>query len=69
MFVKKIKNMKINRNVDELMMIAKKFTNYNVLFTLATNFDKCDLYSIRHQSIKVLWLIYKLLQYLVHFVS
>ena len=44
----KIKNMKINPNVDELMMITKKFINFNVvLFTITTTFDKCDLYSIR----------------------
>ena len=44
----KIIDTKINRNVDELMMITKKFINFNVvLFTITTTFDKCDLYSIR----------------------
>ena len=28
----KIKNMKINRNVDELVMITKEITDFNVIF-------------------------------------
>ena len=32
MLVKKLKNMKINCNVDELMIIAKKITKFNVFF-------------------------------------
>ena len=38
----------INRNVDELMIITRKITNFNVIsFSITTMFDKCDLYSIR----------------------
>ena len=42
----------INRNVDELMIITRKITNFNVIsFSITTMFDKCDLYSIRDQKL------------------
>ena len=43
----KIKNMKINRNIAELMIITKKIANFHdISFTITTMFDKCDVFSI-----------------------
>ena len=41
-------NMKMNCNVEELMIITKRISSFKfIIFIITTMFDKCNLYSIR----------------------